>query len=157
MFSTELWLTPLILLPGVALLIMSTAARFGQLQEELHHLLSHPDRQARIMCHGLVKRAAYYRNALASLYTGVGLFSLGSLLGGVVNLWQPEALWVVGGLTILGIGCIVYASSQLLRESMLSLQIIEEQRQRIENSTCTIAANADTPRPSPARKFAQGL
>lgn len=157
MFSTELWLTPLILLPGVALLIMSTAARFGQVQEELHHLLSHPDHQARIICHGLVKRAAFYRNALASLYTSVGLFSLGSLLGGVVNFWQPKSLWVVGGLTILGISCIVYASIQLLRESMLSLQVIEDQRQRIENSTCPTTENVDSYRASTSHKIFDGL
>lgn len=42
-FSTEVWLTPLILLRGVALFIVSTSARFALLHAEVHRLLEHPD------------------------------------------------------------------------------------------------------------------
>lgn len=127
MFSTELWLTPLILLPGVALLIVSTSARFGQLHTEVHRLLDHPDAHARILSLHLLKRSALFRDALVSLYASVGLFGLGSLLGGVVNLWRPESLWVVGGATMIGIGCVVYASVQLLREAMICLKVVVDQ------------------------------
>jgi hypothetical protein len=131
MFSTEIWLTPLILLPGVALLIVSTTNRFGQVHTEFHHLLHYPDNHAEIVSRCLVRRSAMYRNALASLYTSVGLFSLGSLLGGVINLWHPELLWIVGGLTILGIACLVYAAIQLLRETLLALDVIQDHSERI--------------------------
>jgi hypothetical protein len=132
MQPTELWLTPLILLPGVALLIVSTAARFGQLQTEVHHLLDHPEHRAEIISRRLVQRSRFYRDALAGLYASVVLFTLGSLVGGVINAWQPELLWVVGGLTIAGIGAVVFASAMMLRESMLSLQIIREHTRNIE-------------------------
>jgi hypothetical protein len=85
MFTTEVWLTPIILLPGVALLTVSTAHRFGQIQAEFHRLLDHPDSHAQIVARSLLIRARLYRDALASLYASVGLFALGSLLGGVVN------------------------------------------------------------------------
>ena len=39
MESESVWLTPLILLPGVALLIISTSARYGQVHSEIHRLL----------------------------------------------------------------------------------------------------------------------
>ncbi len=68
------------------------------------------------------------------LYASVGLFAAGSLLGGVVNLWHPDSLWVVGGLTILGIVCIVYASVQLLREAMLSQRVLKGLREEHEKS-----------------------
>jgi len=126
-FATEVWLTPLLLLPGVALLTVSTANRFGQIQAEFHHLLDHPDDHAQIVARSLVTRARFYRDALASLYLSIGLFALGSLLGGVVNLWRPGSLWVVGGLTIAGIATIVYSALQLLRESLLSLAVVREQ------------------------------
>ncbi|MCG8349597.1 MAG: DUF2721 domain-containing protein, partial [Chloroflexales bacterium] len=132
MFTAEVWLTPLILLPGVALLIVSTTTRFGQMQTEFHHLLDRPDSYTRILARCLIRRSRLYGNALACLYASVGLFALGSLLGGVVNLWRPESLWVVGGFIILGITCIVYAATQLLRESLLSLQVIENQNQQID-------------------------
>jgi hypothetical protein len=134
-FATEVWLTPLILLPGVALLIGSTSARFGQLHTEFHRLVDHPDAQARILGRHLLKRAVILRNALVALYGSVGLFALGSLLGGVVNLWQPESLWVVGGLTIAGIGGVVYASFQLLRESLICLRALQEHHERLEGFT----------------------
>ena len=141
MFATEVWLTPILLLPGVALLTVSTAHRFGQVQAEFHRLLNHPDRHAQIVARSLVARARLYRDALASLYLSVGLFALGSLLGGVVNLWRPESLWVVGGLTIAGIAAIVFSAIQLLRESLVSLQVGEQQSAAIDES---LAANEQT-------------
>lgn len=59
MANTEIWITPLLLLPGVALLIVSTAARFGQLQDEFHHLLDHEEQHAKIIARPLVQRAYY--------------------------------------------------------------------------------------------------
>ena len=132
MFATEVWLTPLILMPGVALLIVSTSARFSQLHTEFHRLVDHPDAQARILTRHLLRRSAILRNALVALYGSVALFAMGSLLGGVVNLWRPESLWFVGGLTILGIGCIVFASTQLLWESLICLQALQEQHARLK-------------------------
>ncbi len=134
MFTTEIWLTPLILLPGVALLTVSTAHRFGQLQAEFHRLLDHPDSRAQIVARSLARRARLHRDALASLYASVGLMALGSLLGGVVNLWRPESLWLVGGLTIAGIACLVFSAAQLFRESITSLQVIREQNAALEES-----------------------
>jgi hypothetical protein len=134
MFATELWLTPLILLPGVALLIVSTSARFEQNHDEFHRLLEHPSDHSKIAARNLLVRSALLRNVLVSLYTSVGLFSLGSLLGGVVNVWRPKSLWVVGGLTILGIGCLVYASIQLVRESLLCLQVIRELSRNLDRN-----------------------
>ena len=133
-FSTEVWLTPLVLLPGVALLTVSTANRFGQIQAEFHRLLDHPDSHAQIVARSLVVRARLYRDALASLYASIGLFALGALLGGVINLWRPESLWFVGGLTIAGIAAIVFAAVQLLRESLLSLHVVREQSATIQES-----------------------
>ena len=63
MTSTEFWLTPLILLPGVALLIGSTSARFGQIHTEFHHLLDHPDAGAQILSRNLQQRARLFRDA----------------------------------------------------------------------------------------------
>ncbi len=39
MEDAELWLTPLIILAGVALLIVATSVRYLQLHNEVHHIL----------------------------------------------------------------------------------------------------------------------
>jgi hypothetical protein len=133
MFSTEVWLTPLILLPGVALLIVSTSSRFSQLQGEIHRLLDHPDAHAKILSRHLLMRSGLFRDALVALYGSVGLFAFGSLLGGVVNLWRPESLWVVGGATMIGIGCIVYAAVQLMREASVCLRVVADHIEQLQN------------------------
>lgn len=132
MFSTEVWLTPLILLPGFALLIVSTSARFSQLHMEFHRLLDRPDAHARILSRHLLKRSTQFRDALVALYASVALFALGSLLGAVVNLWRPKSLWVVGGATILGIACIVFAAVQLMREAMACLKITVDHAEQLQ-------------------------
>lgn len=135
MFATEVWLTPLILLPGVTLLLVSTSARFGQLHTEIHRLLDHPDAHARILSRHLLRRSRLFRDALVALYASVGLFAFGSLLGGVVNLWRPESLWIVGGATMIGIGCIVYAAVQLVREALICLHVIVDHTEQLQTVT----------------------
>lgn len=134
MFSTEVWLTPLILLPGVALLIVSTSARFGQLHTEFHRLIDHPDAHARILSQHLMKRSALFRDALLALYASVGLFAIGSLLGGVVNLWRPESLWVVGTATMFGICCVAYAAVQLMRETLICLSVLNDHSEQLSSA-----------------------
>ena len=132
MMQTELWLTPLILLPGVALLIMSTSARFQLAHDEFHHLLDHPGNHVKIMARQLYRRAAWLRDALLCLYVSVAVFSLGSFLGGLINFLMPKLLWFVGLLTLCGIVCLVLASVFLVRESFLCLQIIGEHHTILE-------------------------
>lgn len=135
MFTTEVWLTPLILLPGVTLLTVSTSARFGQLHTEFHRLLDHPDAHAKILSRHLLRRSKLFRDSHVALYAGVGLFALGSLLGGVINLWRPESLWVVGGATMIGIGCIVYAAVQLMREALLCVRVVVDHTEQLQKVT----------------------
>jgi hypothetical protein len=132
--QTELWLTPLILLPGVALLIMSTSVRFGQVHDEFHVFLGHPDAHARVVAKQLVQRAMFLRDALVCLYASVGFFALGSFLGGLINLWQPQLLWIVGGLTLFGIVSVAAASVQLVRESLICIRLIRDHSESIEHS-----------------------
>ena len=132
MVQTEIWLSPLILLPGVALLIISTAARFAQINDEFHRLIDHPDKHAKILSRHLLERSRYFKNALVSLYASVTLLSTGSLLGGLLTAWTDLALWTTGALTILGILCLVHAALNLVRESRLCLKIIDEHLLRID-------------------------
>ncbi|MFC1759085.1 DUF2721 domain-containing protein [Planctomycetota bacterium] len=134
-FATEVWLTPLILLPGVALLIVSTSGRFGQLHAEFHRILEHPNAHAKILSRNLVRRSKLFRDALASLYVGVGLFAFGSLIGAFVDFFWPTSVWFVGGFTIAGIGCVVFAATQLFRESLICLDVIREHSEVVINET----------------------
>ena len=128
----ELWLTPLLILPGVGLLIMSTSVRYGRVHEEVHHLLSHKGHHMPTLSGHLYKRSRFFRNALVGLYISVMLFSLGGLLGGLMGIWDSNAFWIVAAFTGAGILCLLYASWELVRESILSLEVIEEHLKEIE-------------------------
>lgn len=116
------YILPLVLLPGVALLIVSTATRYGQLHDELHRLMDQAEVQR--LAH-LRQRARRFHNAISGLYLCVVLFALGSFAGLTLELLGLPPEWLVAGVT--GIGCLslLYAASQLFRESLLSLEIIE--------------------------------
>ncbi len=82
MESTGLWAAPLLLIPGVGLLVLSTSARFGQLHQELHRQLSegHPG-AVKHLC----RRARLLHSALVSLYVSIAVLAISSLLGTLAN------------------------------------------------------------------------
>ncbi len=75
--ETGTWLTPLVLLPGVAMLIMSTSARYGQIHQEFHRLVSERSSRYDPDTKSLMHRATLFRNALVGLYASVTALALG--------------------------------------------------------------------------------
>ena len=130
--SSALWVTPLVLLPGVALLVLSTSTRYGQIHSEFHHLLDERPASARLIAGMLLRRSVLFRNALVGLYLSVGLLSVASLIGGFASLAQLNTDLVVVALSFLGIVCLVYAAVALIRESTISLHIIRAHYAEIE-------------------------
>jgi len=134
--TTEItWLLPLLLLPGVALLIMSTSIRYGQLHNEVHHLLDEMAEMQIVVASHLRQRAKWFRNALTSLYLSVALFVIGSMLGALMDAMQLPSQTAVAIASIGGIVCLIYASIELIRESRLSLEIVEIHLDMIVNET----------------------
>ncbi len=123
--SSELWIRPLFLLPGVGLLVMSTAARYSRLHEELHHVEEHQGRHGDVMG-VLFLRARLFRDSLVALYLAAAILALGPLLGGLASsraVWQE---WIVNAATSLAVVCVLVACTQLIRESVHSLHVIRE-------------------------------
>ncbi len=129
------WLVPLLLIPGVALLIMSTSVRFGQVRDEVHYLFDRMHIVPPMFLDGLYQRARYYRNSLIGLYFAVGCFATGSILGAVVDFMRGNVDFVVLVFTALGIGGLLYASVTLIRESYLLLEVIEQHIDEIRVET----------------------
>lgn len=119
---------PLLLLPGVALLIVSTSTRYANLHEEIHRLQDHPHE---ILGDHLQRRAYLFRNALVGLYLCVCVFALASLIGVILELLKFHPAWMIVALTSLGCIALLYAASQLVMESYLSLEVITHHIQDI--------------------------
>lgn len=128
------WLVPLLALPGIAILLSSTATRYDALHEELHALLSNRGDTTVIRSTHLLTRAKHFRNAIVSLYLAVFLFVCASLVGvvlDVVGIAAQTAIYVVAPLGMLSVG---YASFELIRESRLSMQVITEHVNHLMNN-----------------------
>lgn len=123
---TEVWLTPVVLLPGIALLIVSTAQRFSRVHDEIHRLLDHDDERPADQARNLYRRAMLFRNALSALYASVAFFALGALVGGLNEYWALGVFWIVTTFTLLGVVGLVYAAGLLMYETFFCLDIIHE-------------------------------
>lgn len=132
--SAGLWLTPLLLLPGVALMILSTSARYARIHDEFHHLLDEGGAHALPIADNLLVRSKYFRNALVSLYSSVALFSVAGLAGGFATLWLATTFWIVVPLTCVGIIGVIYAAALLIQESRCSLEIIRLHHEQISQA-----------------------
>jgi len=123
---TAVWLTPLILIPGVGLLILSTSARFAEVLGEVHRR----EQAGREVLDHLLRRARLFRNALVSLYLAVVLFALAGVIGCLLVTQPGVSMRVTTALTAGGIGGVILAAVELVRESLLSLAVIEEHVRR---------------------------
>jgi len=131
--SADLWLTSLLLAPGVALLVMSTSNRFAQVYSEIHDLANRKrEKDIEKLAKNLDKRSVIFNNALISLYLSVTFLSLAGLIGGIAVIWMGNMFYIVVGLSSLGILCLVFSSLQLIRESMLTLEVIKRHCRQIE-------------------------
>jgi len=124
--NMSLWLTPLLIMPGVGLLVISTSARYGQIHLEIQRLTSLGSGSPIVENAHLVMRARLFRDALVALYTCASVLVLGSLLGGLTHSWTDLSRWIIITLTGLGILSFFWATVQLIRESIKSLEIICE-------------------------------
>ena len=136
--DTRLWLTPLILLPGVSVLIMSTSARYAQIHSEIHHLLDENNSNTGKIIKHLLIRAKLFRNALVSLYSSAAFLALAGLVGCLSLIWkeftlESSVLFLIG----LGILILLFATVELIRESILSLEIIRSHHRDFEQRNKT--------------------
>jgi hypothetical protein len=137
MDDVSLWVSPVVLVSGVGLLILSTSARYGQLHAELRELIrdTHDGpfggESAEVLYGHLRTRTRLLLSALFGLYLSVGLLVTGSLVGVLSAIWSFSHAPVIA-LTCAGILGVVYAAIQLIRESRIFLRTVDVCVHRIE-------------------------
>ena len=127
MENSSLWIAPLLLLPGVGLLVLSTSTRFGQLHDELHMHIKESNQAA--LAH-LRRRARLFRDALISLYISVALLTVSSVIGTVATRWSGTferfLTMVAESMTVLGVIMVGFAAARLIQESSILMSVIED-------------------------------
>ena len=134
MAETLSWVTPLLLLPGVGLLLISTSARYQAIHEEIHKLLQERSPEARPCARHVLHRARILWIAMLSLYAASSLLATGGLVGALTLWWTNSVHWFSWLLTVTGVFCIALASVALIRESSISFAIIETHAREVESS-----------------------
>ena len=133
MQNADIWLTPVIILPGVCLLLISTAARAGQLHNEFRQLTKEKNKPSAFLVQSLFTRAQRFRNALAGLYLSAALFCLASLLYALIKMVSMSGFWFILLLSFFGLLSLIFAAFELFRESLISLDLVQESRQQMED------------------------
>jgi hypothetical protein len=130
MDEVGLWVSPVVLVSGVGLLILSTSARYGQMHAELRELLHDTndgklaDEPANMLYQHLRNRTHLLLSALFGLYLSIGFLVTATLVGALGTLWTMSQIPVVA-LTCAGILGIAFAALQLIRESRLFLHTVD--------------------------------
>jgi ABC-type spermidine/putrescine transport system permease subunit II len=120
MNDAGIWAAPLLLIPAVGLLVISTSARFGQLHEEF--LRHHGEGQSQAVRH-LCQRARLINSALVSFYISVAVLALASLLGTLSGRWLTLLHWLPHAMTFVGVAMILFSAIQLIRESRMLITV----------------------------------
>ena len=97
-----IWLSPLLLLPGAALLILSTSNRLNRLHDEVHHQIDEKHSHSKETINQLLMRASYFRNPLVLLYSSISIFAAGRIIGELTKGWDEISTVLTIGLTIMG-------------------------------------------------------
>jgi len=120
----ESYFAPLTFLPAVGLLIVSTSNRYYRINQLIRGYSKEECETKRTQVNKELKRAQLFRNALVGLYLSTGFFSMASLLANLLP--EQHTAFALKWLTVLGVLTLVFASFQLIIESILSLRIIKQ-------------------------------
>ncbi len=126
------WATPLLILPGVGLLLVSTAARYDAVHAEIHALLGEGTAQASSCAQHTLRRARLFRDAMFSLYGAAVALGAAGLIGGVGAWLGAGVHWSSWTLSLAGVASFVFAALQLMRESAVSLGVVRTHAAEIE-------------------------
>lgn len=111
------WILPFTFIPGVSMLVMSTATRFHNVNDLIRLLARDGDPSGHLtVLYGRVRRL---NRALVSLYLALAAFALAALTSNMVQWSGTEVLRIVSDVLITaGVTAVVFCASQLIVESM---------------------------------------
>jgi len=124
MDNLHLWLTPFGMVGSIGLLILSTTSRYIDAIKSVETYHDNPS--YREYCADQYQRAKQIRNALTILYIAVSMASGTVFVAGVIDLWGSDLTqYVLVFGTCATIAIVIVASAILVRETTLSLKILD--------------------------------
>jgi len=128
-----MWLIPLSLIPGIAILIISTSLKNKQARSEILQLIvEKKDSERKSLMINNLKRHLYFRNAFISFYISIVFLVLASLIGTLADkITNLNLLTMI--LICLAALCVVYSAIQLILESLIATRVVKESVEDVKN------------------------
>jgi len=133
MHDYTIWLIPLSLIPGIAILIVSTSLKYNQARKEILKLITEKkDSERKSRRINNLKRHLYFRNAFISFYISIVFLVLASLIGTLADkITNLNLLTMI--LICLAALCVVYSAIQLILESLIATRVVKESVEDVKN------------------------
>lgn len=131
----QLLVQPLILIPGVALLILSTSMRYGPLDTELRRAMALSQRDQPEVTTHLRYRARLFQFGLLALYAATGLLVMTSMIGAVLSFTGEDITVPVVVLTCLSFILVLLAILSLCREVIYSTKPVEISNRQVNKTS----------------------
>ena len=133
MHDYTIWLIPLSLIPGIAILIVSTSLKYNQARKEILKLITEKkDSERKSRRINNLKRHLYFRNAFISFYISIVFLVLASLIGTLADkITNLKLLTMI--LICLAALCVVYSAIQLILESLIATRVVKESVEDVKN------------------------
>lgn len=119
------WIFPIAVLPGIALLILSTANLSNALTEELNQWMDRTHPKTEKMTRLKIYQLKRLHRAMVTLYVGTGCFVLSALLGSHIPVEQNLANLMATAVLCIGIVIVLVAFIFLIRYSIKAVHIKE--------------------------------
>lgn len=124
MVELESWIIPFTFIPGVGMLVLSTANRLYNVTTLIREIIQSQRHMYEHDLSTLVKRTQLFHRALICFYAAVGLLGCAALFGSFHAFITVAEISMVKTITTGGIICVVIGSVQLIRESIISSRLI---------------------------------
>ncbi len=79
------WIIPFTFIPGVAMLVLSTATRLFHVSSLIREIVRTQNRIHAMDIEKLVKRTYHFHKALVAFYISIGLLAISALIGSVTG------------------------------------------------------------------------
>ena len=124
MIELESWIIPFTFIPGVGMLVLSTANRLYNVTTLIREIIQSQRHMYEHDLSILVKRTQLFHRALICFYAAVGLLACAALIGSFNVPITVAEISMVKIITTSGIICVVIGSVQLIRESIIASRLI---------------------------------
>lgn len=123
------WLLPLIILPGIGMLILSTSHLSSTLEGAINGFLAQQGKFNQHIVAQKIKQLGLLSKALVGLYIGASCMALAGLLGGIEMQVMALPQMVINVLICLGIVAVLISLGLLIFYAIKAVRIKQDQFQ----------------------------